>query len=47
MTVASQAAKLELAQSGNDLSVASIQKLANRQPRVQQVGPGEVVITLH
>lgn len=45
VTVASQAAKLELAQSGNDLSVASIQKLANRQPRVEQVGPGEVVIS--
>lgn len=47
VTVAQTAAKLELAQSGNDLSVASIQKLANRQPRVQQVGPGEVVISFH
>jgi hypothetical protein len=45
VTAASQAAKLELAQSGNDLSVASIQKLANRQPKVEQVGPGEVVIS--
>lgn len=47
MTAAQTAAKLELAQSGNDLSVASIQKLANRQPRVKQVGPGEVVISFH
>ena len=47
MTAVSQAAKLELAQSGNDLSVASIQKLANRQPRVEQIGPNEVVIKLH
>ncbi|HZP55161.1 MAG TPA: PrgI family protein [Candidatus Saccharimonadales bacterium] len=42
-----RADKLELAQSGNDLSVASIEKLANRQPRVDQVGPNEVVISLH
>lgn len=47
VTAVSQAAKLELAQSGNDLSVASIQKLANRQPRVEQVGPSEVVISFH
>ena len=47
VTAANQAAKLELAQSGNDLSVASIQKLANRQPKVEQVGPGEVVISFH
>ncbi|MEX1059207.1 MAG: PrgI family protein [Candidatus Saccharimonadales bacterium] len=47
VTGVSQAAKLELAQSGNDLSVASIQKLANRQPRVEQVGPSEVVISFH
>jgi hypothetical protein len=47
VTAASQAVKLELAQSGNDLSVASIQKLANRQPKVEQVSPGEVVISFH
>lgn len=47
VTDANRADKLELAQSGNDLSVASIQKLANRQPKVQQVGPGEVVISFH
>ena len=47
VTAAQTAAKLELAQSGNDLSVASIQSLANRQPRVEQIGPGEVVISLH
>ena len=47
VTAASQADKLELAQSGNDLSVASIQKLANRQPKVTQVSPGEVEISFH
>lgn len=41
VTAAKQAAKLELAQSGNDLSVASIAQLANR------AGAGEVVINLH
>ncbi|HSX17877.1 MAG TPA: hypothetical protein VLE51_00795 [Candidatus Saccharimonadales bacterium] len=47
VTVESRADKLELAQSGNDLSVASIAHLANRQPRIQQVSPNEVVISLH
>ena len=47
MTAAQTAAKLELSQSGNDLSVASIQKLANRQPKVEQIGPSEVVISFH
>ncbi|HEY5550164.1 MAG TPA: PrgI family protein [Candidatus Saccharimonadales bacterium] len=47
VTAAQTAAKLELAQSGNDLSVASIQKLANRQPKVEQVSPSEVVISFH
>jgi hypothetical protein len=42
-----QAAKLELAQSGNDLSVASIAHLANRKNQVQQIGPNEFVIALH
>lgn len=41
VTEANQAAKLELAQSGNDLSVASIAKLANKGLE------GEVVIPLH
>lgn len=39
--------KLELAQSGNDLSVATIAKLANRKNAIQQIGPNEVVISLH
>ncbi len=39
-----QADKLELAQSGSALSVASVAKLANR---IQQIGPNEVVISLH
>lgn len=42
-----QAAKLELAQSGNDLSVASIAHLANRNNQAQQIGPEEFVIDLH
>ena len=41
-----QAAKLELAQSGNDLSVASIAHLANRRNQVQQIGPNEFVVAL-
>jgi hypothetical protein len=41
VTEANQAAKLELAQSGNDLSVASIARLANRGPA------NEVVVSLH
>jgi hypothetical protein len=42
-----QAAKLELAQSGNDLSVASIAHLANRNNQVQQVSTNEFVVALH
>lgn len=47
VTATARADKLELAQSGNDLSVASIAKLANRKNAVQQIGPNEVVISLH
>lgn len=47
VTEEEQADKLELAQSGNDLSVASISKLANRQPLAKQIGPDEVEISLH
>ncbi len=47
VTVANQAAKLELAQSGNDLSVASIANLANRQPDAKKIGDSEVVVSLH
>lgn len=43
MTEATRAAKLELAQSGNDLSVASISKLADRG----NFNGGEVSIALH
>ena len=43
MTEATRAAKLELAQSGNDLSVASIAKLAVHN----DAGSGEVSIALH
>ncbi|MBI4034313.1 PrgI family protein [Candidatus Saccharibacteria bacterium] len=48
MTPPAQTAKLkELAQSGNALSVASVAKLANEPAKIQQIGPGEVVISLH
>jgi len=47
MTKPSQNANLEeLAQSGNAFSVASLQKLANRQPEVHQIGPNEMEIDL-
>ncbi len=39
--------KLELAQSGNDFSVATLSKLANRKGQFQQISPNEVVLTLH
>jgi hypothetical protein len=44
MTLSNQAAKLELANSGNDLSVASISSLVNHKADAQ---PGEVSIALH
>ena len=47
VTASNDAAKLELAQSGSDLSVASIAHLANRKFGVRQVGPNEVEISLH
>jgi hypothetical protein len=47
VTEEAQAVKLELAQSGNDLSVASIEKLANREPKGRQISPNEVEISLH
>jgi hypothetical protein len=47
VTAARQTVNMELAQSGNDISVASIAKLANRSPQVEQTGPNEVTITLH
>ena len=47
VTDAHQADKLELAQSGNDFSVATLSKLANRKGQFKQIGPNEVVLTLH
>lgn len=47
VTAARQADNMELAQSGNDLSVASLSELANRPSMVQQTGPNEVTINLH
>ena len=39
--------KLELAQSGNDFSVATLSKLANRKGQFQQLGPNEGLLKLH
>lgn len=47
VTPAPQAVNMELAQSGNAFSVATLSQLANRQPKVQQTGPDEVTISLH
>lgn len=47
MTAESQAAKLELAQSGNDFSVATLSKLANRSTQFEQLGPNEGLLELH
>jgi hypothetical protein len=48
MTKSAQNANLkELSQSGNDLSVASVQKLANRNEVIKQISPNEVEIDLH
>jgi hypothetical protein len=49
MTKPAQNANLEeLAQSGNDLSVASVQKLANRATEnIKQISPNEVEIDFH
>jgi hypothetical protein len=49
MTNPAQNANLEeLAQSGNDLSVASVQKLANRgAANIKQISPNEVEIDFH
>jgi hypothetical protein len=46
-TEKAQAVKIELSQSGNDLSVASIAKLANHQERIHQISANEVEILLH
>ena len=42
-----QAVNMELAQSGSAFSVATLSRLANRQPKVEQNGPNEVTISLH
>ncbi len=47
VTAIRRADTLELAQSGNDFSVATLSKLANRNGQFQQLGPGEGVLTLH
>lgn len=46
VTPESQSVKMELAQSGNAFSVATLSQLANR-PKVEQTGPDEVTISLH
>ncbi len=47
VTDSARADKLELAQSGNDFSVATLSGLANRKSQFQQLGPNEAVLTLH
>jgi hypothetical protein len=42
-----QAVNMELAQSGSAFSVSTLSQLANRQPQIEQDGPGEVTISLH
>jgi hypothetical protein len=42
-----QAVNMELAQSGSAFSVSTLSQLANRQPRVEQISPNEVAISLH
>jgi hypothetical protein len=42
-----QAVNMELAQSGNAFSVATLSQLANRQTKVEQTGPDELTISLH
>jgi len=47
VTAQARADTLELSQSGNDFSVATLSKLANRKGQFQQLGPNEAVLTLH
>jgi hypothetical protein len=47
VTQAPQTVNMELAQSGNAFSVATLSTLANRPAKVKQTGPDEVTISLH
>jgi hypothetical protein len=47
VTAARQADNMNLAQSGNAFSVATLQNLANRASKVTQISPNEVEISLH
>lgn len=47
VTATARADRLELAQSGNDFSVATLSKLANRNNQFQQLGPSEGLLKLH
>jgi hypothetical protein len=47
VTAARQTVNMELAQSGNAFSVATLSRLANRPPEIEQTGPNEVTISLH
>ena len=47
VTATARADKLELAQSGNDFSVATLSRLANRNGQFQQLGPNEGILELH
>lgn len=46
VTATARADRLELAQSGNDFSVATLSKLANRNNQFQQLGPSEGLLKL-
>ena len=47
VTPARQAVNMELAQSGNAFSVATLSQLANRNDAPEQTGPNEYTISLH
>jgi hypothetical protein len=48
VTAARQPVNMDLAQSGNAFSVATLSQLAsNRQPKAEQTGPDELTVSLH
>jgi hypothetical protein len=47
VTATNQTVNMELAQSGSAFSVATLSKMANRPPKVEQTGPNEITILLH
>lgn len=47
VTPAAQAVNMKLAQSGSDLKVSTVAKMADHLAKVRQIGPNEVEIDLH